>query len=479
MSRTPRPAPSLMHRVRRIHFVGIGGAGMSGIAEVLLNLGFQISGSDLVESDSVARLRRLGARVSIGHAAEHLDKADVLVVSGAVAEDNPEVQAARAQRVPVVARAVMLGELMRFRQGIAIAGTHGKTTTTSLVASILAEAGLDPTFVVGGLVNAFGSNARLGEGRYLVAEADESDGSFLNLQPVISVVTNIDRDHLDAYQGSFDNLQRAFLEFLHHLPFFGVAVVCLDDPHVAELIPDIGRNVVTYGFSEQADVRATDLVQDGERMSFTLWLPESEQGLAVSLVQPGRHNVQNALGAAAVAWELGIDADAIARGLAAFRGIGRRFARIGDLDIGGRQVLAFEDYGHHPTELDAVLRAARGGWPRRRVVMVFQPHRYTRTRDQFDAFARVLSEVDALVLVDLYSAGESPIGGIDSDALARAVAERRQLPVARVAAVGDVPSMLTDVVEDGDLLLVMGAGDVGRLARMLREQSPEVSDESL
>ena len=479
MSRTPRPAPSLMHRVRRIHFVGIGGAGMSGIAEVLLNLGFQISGSDLVESDSVARLRRLGARVSIGHAAEHLDEADVLVVSGAVADDNPEVQAARAQRVPVVARAVMLGELMRFRQGIAIAGTHGKTTTTSLVAGILAEAGLDPTFVVGGLVNAFGSNARLGEGRYLVAEADESDGSFLNLQPVISVVTNIDRDHLDAYQGSFDNLQRAFLEFLHHLPFFGVAVVCLDDPHVAELIPDIGRNVVTYGFSDQADVRATDLVQDGERMSFTLWLPESEQGLAVSLVQPGRHNVQNALGAAAVAWELGIDADAIGRGLAAFRGIGRRFARIGDLDIGGRQVLAFEDYGHHPTELDAVLRAARGGWPKRRVVMVFQPHRYTRTRDQFDAFARVLSEVDALVLVDLYAAGETPIAGIDSDALARAVAERRQLPVARVAAVGDVPSMLTDVVEDGDLLLVMGAGDVGRLARMLREQSPEVSNESL
>jgi UDP-N-acetylmuramate--alanine ligase len=468
-----------MHRVRRIHFVGIGGAGMSGIAEVLLNLGFQISGSDLAESDIVARLRRLGARVSIGHAAEHLDEADVLVVSGAVAEDNPEVQAARAQRVPVVARAVMLGELMRFRQGIAIAGTHGKTTTTSLVASILAEAGLDPTFVVGGLVNAFGSHARLGEGRYLVAEADESDGSFLNLQPVISVVTNIDRDHLDAYQGSFDNLQRAFLEFLHHLPFFGVAVVCLDDPHVAELIPDIGRNVVTYGFSEQADVRASDLVQDGERMSFKLWLPESEQGMAVSLVQPGRHNVQNALGAAAVAWELGIDADAIGRGLAAFRGIGRRFARIGDLDIGGRQVLAFEDYGHHPTELDAVLRAARGGWPKRRVVMVFQPHRYTRTRDQFDAFARVLSEVDALVLVDLYAAGESPIAGIDSDALARAVAERRQLPLARVAAVGDVPSMLTDVVEDGDLLLVMGAGDVGRLARMLREQSPEVSDESL
>jgi UDP-N-acetylmuramate--alanine ligase len=475
MSKNLRPQPSLMHRVRRIHFVGIGGAGMSGIAEVLINLGFEVSGSDLSESDSVRRLTGMGAQVAIGHAEDNLDQADVVVVSGAVPEDNPEVLAARRQRVPVVARAEMLGELMRFRQGIAIAGTHGKTTTTSLVASILAEAGLDPTFIVGGLVNAFGSHARLGEGRYLVAEADESDGSFLNLQPVISLVTNIDRDHLDAYQGSFDQLQRAFLEFLHHLPFFGVAVLCLDDPHVAELIPDVGRNVVTYGFDDKADVRATDLSQQGQRMNFTLWLPEAEVGLPVSLVQPGRHNVQNALGAAAVAWELGIEADAIVRGLAGFGGIGRRFARIGELDMAGRRVLAFEDYGHHPTELDAVLRAARAGWPERRLVLVFQPHRYTRTRDQFDAFARVLGEPDVLVLADVYAAGEKPLAGIDSEALARAVAQRSERPIHRVGPVDDVPGTLEALVEDDDLVLVMGAGDVGRLAQLMREQYPEAA----
>ena len=465
-----RPAPSLMHRVRRIHFVGIGGAGMSGIAEVLINLGFKISGSDLVESTSVRRLRNLGAQIATGHAEGNLGDADVVVVSGAIPESNPEVTAARAQRVPVVPRAEMLGELMRFRQGIAIAGTHGKTTTTSLVAGILAEAGLDPTFIVGGLVHAFGSSARLGEGRYLVAEADESDGSFLKLQPVISVVTNIDRDHLDAYQGSFDQLQQAFLEFLHHLPFYGVAVLCLDDPHVAELIPNLGRNVVTYGFGEQADLRATRLSQVGQRMHFELWLPEAEQGIAISLDQPGRHNVLNALGAAAVAWELGLDSDAIVRGLAGFGGVDRRFALIGDLDLTGRQVLAFEDYGHHPTELDAVLRAARGGWPERRLVLVFQPHRYTRTRDQFDAFARVLSEVGVLVLADIYPAGEAPIAGIDSDALARAVSERGLEDIHRVGPIDDVPDKLAEVVADGDLLLVMGAGDVGRLGPLLRER---------
>jgi UDP-N-acetylmuramate--alanine ligase len=475
MNKSVRPAPSLMHRVRCIHFVGIGGAGMSGIAEVLINLGFEVSGTDLAESDSVRRLRKLGARVAIGHDASHLGAADVVVVSGAVPESNPEVQSARQQRVPVVPRAEMLGELMRFRQGIAVAGTHGKTTTTSLVAGILAESGLDPTFIVGGLVNAFGSNARLGEGRYLVAEADESDGSFLKLQPVISVVTNIDRDHLDAYQGSFDQLQRAFLEFLHHLPFFGVAVLCLDDPHVAELIPEVGRNVVSYGFSDAADVRATDLSQEGQRMRFKLWLPEAESGVPVSLLQPGRHNVQNALGAAAVAWELGISAQAIARGLEVFGGIGRRFARIGELLVNDRQVLAFEDYGHHPTELDAVLRAARSGWPERRLVLVFQPHRYTRTRDQFDAFARVLSEVDLLILADLYSAGEEAIAGIDSDALARAVSQRGDLPVHRVGPIDAVAATLTEVAEDNDLLLVMGAGDVGRLGQLLRAQFMEAS----
>ena len=465
-----RPAPSLMHRIRRIHFVGIGGAGMSGIAEVLINLGFEVSGSDLVESNSVRRLRNLGAQIATGHAEDNLGDADVVVVSGAIPEANPEVTAARAQRVPVVPRAEMLGELMRFRQGIAIAGTHGKTTTTSLVAGILAEAGLDPTFIVGGLVHAFGSSARLGEGRYLVAEADESDGSFLKLQPVISVVTNIDRDHLDAYQGSFDQLQGAFLEFLHHLPFYGVAVLCLDDPHVAALIPDLGRSVVTYGFGELADVRATDLEQTGQRMHFKLWLPGTEQGMTVNLNQPGRHNVLNALGAAAVAWELGLDSEAIVRGLAGFGGVDRRFAPIGELNVAGAKVLAFEDYGHHPTELDAVLRAARGGWPERRLVLVFQPHRYTRTRDQFDAFARVLSEVGVLVLADLYPAGETPIAGIDSDTLARAVSERGLEDIYRVGSIDSVPDKLAEVVADNDLLLVMGAGDVGRLGGLLSER---------
>ncbi len=473
MSRAQRPAAGLMHRVRQIHLVGIGGAGMSGIAEVLLNLGFEISGSDLAETDTVCRLRELGARIEIGHRAANLGEADVLVSSSAVAPDNPELAAARERRTPVVARAEMLGELMRFRHGIAVAGTHGKTTTTTLLAGILAHAGLDPTFVIGGLVNAFGSNARLGEGRYLVAEADESDASFLQLQPVISVVTNIDRDHLDAYQGSFDQLQRAFLEFLHHLPFFGVAVVCIDDPHIAELVPEIGRNVVSYGFDDAADVRATDLAQSGHSMHFQLWLPDQETALPVSLAHPGRHNVQNALGAAAVAWELGIPGDDIVAGLASFGGIGRRFAEIGELDFNGRYALVFEDYGHHPTELDAVLQAARSGWPERRLVLVFQPHRYTRTRDQFDAFARVLGEVDQLVLTDIYPAGETPVPGIDSDALARAIAQRSDTAIERVGTVDEVVPALDALVQANDLVLLMGAGDVGRLGRRLRDRARE------
>ncbi len=469
MTTDQRPAPSLMHRVRQIHLVGIGGAGMSGIAEVLINLGFAVSGSDLSDSDAVQRLRRLGATVRIGHDAEHLGQADVVVMSGAVAANNPELEVARARRIPVVARAEMLGELMRFRQGIAVAGTHGKTTTTSLLAGILAHAGFDPTFIIGGLVNAFGSNARLGRGRYLVAEADESDGSFLQLQPVISVVTNIDRDHLDAYQGSFDRLQQAFLEFLHHLPFFGVAVLCIDDPHVAQLLPEVGRNVVSYGFDQSADVRATDVTQSGRSMRFLLWLPDQDEGLPVVLAQPGRHNVQNALGAAAVAWELGIPAEAIVAGLASFSGIGRRFAALGELAFGPRRVLAFEDYGHHPTELDAVLQAARAGWPERRIVLVFQPHRFTRTRDQFDAFARVLGDVDELVLTDVYAAGEAPIPGIDSDALARAISQRGGATIHRVGPVDEVVVLLDNLLDDGDLLLLMGAGDVGRLGASLRD----------
>jgi len=469
MTVVDRPAPSLMHRVRRIHFVGIGGAGMSGIAEVLANLGFTVSGSDLRESAVTEHLRTGGIRVAIGHDAGLVEDADVVVASSAIAADNVEIEAARAARVPVVPRAEMLGELMRFRQGIAIAGTHGKTTTTSLVASLLAGAGMDPTFVIGGVVNAFGSSARLGQGRYLVAEADESDASFLLLQPVISLVTNIDRDHLDAYQGSFDRLQAAFLEFLHHLPFFGVAVLCIDDPHVAELVPRVGRTVITYGFSERADVHADSITQQGRCMSFKLRLPRHDEALDIRLIQPGRHNVLNALGAAAVAWELGLTATQIETGLNQFAGIGRRFAELGELSFRSGRALVFEDYGHHPTELDAVIQAARGGWPERRLVMVFQPHRYTRTRDQFDAFARVLAGVDQLLLIDLYAAGEAPIAGIDSDVLAEAVVQRGGADVRRVPSIGELPDALDRIVADHDLVLIMGAGDIGTVGDALLE----------
>jgi len=469
MNPIDRPAPSLMHRVRRMHFVGIGGAGMSGIAEVMADLGFEVSGSDLKASSATEHLRAAGIRVSIGHDPALVEGVDVVVTSSAIAGDNPELLAARAGRIPVVPRAEMLGELMRFRAGIAVAGTHGKTTTTSLIASLLAGAGMDPTFVVGGLVNAFGTNARLGQGRYLVAEADESDGSFLLLQPVMSLVTNIDRDHLDAYQGSFDRLQEAFLDFLHHLPFFGVAVMCIDDPHVAELVPSVGRTVVTYGLAASADVRAENIEQHGRCMRFDLRLPGCAETLAIELGQPGRHNVLNALGAAAVSWELGLDAVRIQSGLNAFAGIGRRFDEIGELKFSAGTALAFEDYGHHPTELDAVIQAARGGWPERRLVLVFQPHRYTRTRDQFDAFARVLAGVDAAVLADIYPAGEAPISGIGSDALAAAIEQRGGAGVIRIGAPEDAPDALDAVIEDGDLVLIMGAGDIGGLGAMLKE----------
>jgi len=468
MNVAERPAPSLMHRVRRIHFVGIGGAGMSGIAEVMANLGFEVSGSDLKASAVVDHLRDAGIRVAVGHDPLLVDNVDVVVSSSAIADDNPELQAARAARIPVVPRAEMLGELMRFRAGVAVAGTHGKTTTTSLIASLLAGADMDPTFVVGGLVNAFGTNARLGQGRYLVAEADESDASFLLLQPVISLVTNIDRDHLDAYQGSFDRLQQSFLEFLHHLPFFGVAVMCIDDPHVAELVPSVGRTVITYGLADTADVRAENIEQRGRTMSFDLRLPDHDRALKISLAQPGRHNVLNALGAAAVSWELGLSPGQIQSGLNAFAGIGRRFGEIGELKFPAGTALAFEDYGHHPTELDAVIQAARGGWPERRLVLVFQPHRFTRTRDQFDAFARVLSSVDLVVLVDIYAAGEAPIPGIGSDALGAAI-EQRGARVERIATPDDAVAALGGIIEDQDLLLVMGAGDIGALGGMLKE----------
>jgi UDP-N-acetylmuramate--alanine ligase len=465
-----------MRRIQRVHFVGIGGAGMSGIAEVLVNQGFSVSGSDLADNRSTRHLRQLGATIHQGHAAAHVQGADVLVVSSAVAAANPEVRAARELRIPVVPRAEMLAELMRFRRGIAVAGTHGKTTTTSLTASLLAEAGEDPTFVIGGLLNAWGSNARLGEGQYLVAEADESDGSFLLLQPVVALVTNIDRDHLDAYEQSFDNLRKAFLEFLHHLPFYGAAVLCIDDPVVAELLPLVTRAVVTYGLSEQADLRATAIRQEGRMMHFQAHLPGRAEPLAVSLNLPGVHNVRNALGAMAVAWELGLDLPAITPSLAAFQGVGRRFAEVGEFAVPKGTVRVVEDYGHHPSELSATIAAARAGWPDRRLVLVFQPHRYSRTRDLFDEFSQVLASGDAVVLTDVYAAGEEPIAGIDSGALCQSIRARGRVNPVLVSNVSDIPRELPAMLEDGDLVLLLGAGNIGQVAQGIRERGFAVEE---
>ncbi len=459
-----------MRRIQRVHFVGIAGAGMSGIAEVLVNQGFEVSGSDIAENRTTRYLRGLGATVFREHEAHQVEGADVLVMSSAVSEDNPEVQAARELRIPVVPRAEMLAELMRFRRGIAVAGTHGKTTTTSLTTSLLAEAGMDPTFVIGGLLNAWGSNARLGSGKYLVAEADESDGSFLLLQPVVALVTNIDRDHLESYDNSFDNLKKAFLEFLHHLPFYGAAVLCLDDEHVAEMIPSVTRAVVTYGISEAADIRGSDIRQEGRMMHFKVHLPNESRALAVSLNLPGEHNVRNALGAIAVAWELGIDIEAVTGSLAEFKGIGRRFAEVGCFDVGGRQVTVIEDYGHHPSELAVTMSAARNGWPDRRIVTVFQPHRFSRTNDLFDEFSQVLADSDVLVLTDIYAAGEKPIDGIDSGALCQSIRARGRVNPVLISNVSDLPQELPSMLEDGDLVLLLGAGNIGQIAQEIREK---------
>ncbi len=464
-----------MRRIRRVHFVGIGGAGMSGIAEVLVNQGFEVTGSDLTQSRTTRHLEKLGAKVFMSHEPEHVQGADVLVVSNAIPEGNPEVVAARERRIPVVPRAEMLAELMRFRRGIAVAGTHGKTTTTSLTASLLGEAGVDPTFVIGGLLNAWGSHARLGRGEYLVAEADESDGSFLLLQPVIALVTNIDRDHLEAYDGSFESLRKAFLEFLHHLPFYGCAVLCIDDPYCRELAAENTRATVSYGLSEDADVRATDLVQDGRTMSFRLHLPGSEEAMPVSLNLPGKHNVLNALGAIAVVWELGFDVSAVVQSLSTFEGIGRRFAEVGRFEIPGGDVMIVEDYGHHPSEIRATLEAARSGWPNNRIVMVFQPHRYTRTRDLFDDFSDVLSRVDKLIITDVYSAGEEPIEGFDSPALCQSIRARGKVDPVLFYDIERLPVELQDMLEAGDLVLMMGAGSIGQVAQAIRDNGLEGS----
>jgi UDP-N-acetylmuramate--alanine ligase len=458
-----------MRRIQRIHFVGIAGAGMSGIAEVLVNQGFEVCGSDIADNRITSRLRKLGATIFKGHDASRVEGANVLVVSSAVSEDNPEVRAARKLRIPVVPRAEMLAELMRFRRGIAIAGTHGKTTTTSFTTSLLAQAGMDPTFVIGGLLNAWGSNARLGKGEFLVAEADESDGSFLLLQPVVALVTNIDRDHLEAYDHSFDKLKRAFLEFLHHLPFYGVAVLCLDDETVANMIPAVTRAVVTYGLSEEADIRGSGLRQKGRVMQFNVHIPNESSALPVSLNLPGIHNVRNALGAIAIAWELGVDLASVVDVLAGFKGIGRRFADVGNFTTSNGEVMVIEDYGHHPSELTATIAAARSGWPDRRIVTVFQPHRYSRTHALFDEFSQTLADSDVVVLTDIYPAGEEAIDGVDSGALCQSIRARGRVNPVLISNVLDLPRELPSMLEDGDLVLLMGAGNIGQVAQEIRE----------
>ncbi|MBN8728186.1 MAG: UDP-N-acetylmuramate--L-alanine ligase [Xanthomonadales bacterium] len=466
----PRADPAqaeLFRQFRRVHFVGIGGVGMSGIAEVMCTLGYAVSGSDRAENAATRRLAGLGARIERGHAAAHVADADVLVVSSAISGDNPEVAAARERRIPIVPRAEMLGELMRFRRGIAVAGTHGKTTTTSLTASVLAEAGLDPTFVIGGQLIAAGANARLGKGHYLVAEADESDGSFLLLSPVMAIVTNIDVDHLENYDGDFERVKKAFRDFLHRLPFYGVAVLCVDDPEVATLAADTNRRILTYAIDATADVRATDVRREGGVTAFTLHLPGQPEGWPVRLNLPGRHNVLNALAACAVGWQLGVEAPAMARALARFEGVGRRFQLRGDIVYGRGRALLVDDYGHHPREIAAVFEAARDGWPERRLVVAFQPHRYTRTRDLLDDFANVLAEADVLVLTEVYPAGEAPIASADGRALARAVRARGKVDPVLVEHPRELAAALAPLLDDGDLLLFLGAGDIGAAATEL------------
>lgn len=457
----------MKHKVKHVHFVGIGGVGMSGIAEVLLNLGYEVSGSDLGDNVATRRLKALGAQVYQGHAASNLERADVVVISTAVQADNPEVAAARRRNIPVVPRAMMLAELMRFKQGIAVAGTHGKTTTTSLIASILGEAGMDPTFVIGGKLEAAGANARLGQGEFIVAEADESDASFLYLTPVMAVVTNIDADHMETYGHDFGRLKQAFVDFIQRLPFYGMAVLCSDDANVREIMPRITKPVITYGLEEGAQVRGTDVSHSGGRMDFKVQragLPE----LAVTLNLPGSHNVLNALAAIAVAMEVGAPDAAIVKGLAEFRGVGRRFQRYGEVALpdGGSFTLV-DDYGHHPVEMAATLAAARGAFPGRRLVLAFQPHRYTRTRDLFEDFVKVLSTVDALLLTEVYPAGEAPIVAADGRALARAIRVAGKVEPIFVESAAELPQEILNAVRDGDVVLTMGAGSIGQIPNKL------------
>ena len=457
-----------MHNVRRIHFVGVGGAGMSGIAEVLSNLGYEVSGSDQATNRMTEQLARQGVKIAIGHDAENASAADVVVYSSAIPADNPELVAARARRIPIVPRAEMLAELMRFRSGIAIAGTHGKTTTTSLVASVLAEGGLDPTFVIGGRLQSADSHARLGSGHYLVAEADESDASFLLLNPLIAVLTNIDADHMDTYQQDFSRLRGSFRDFFRRLPFYGVAVICADDAEAAALIPELHTRVITYGHQPGADVHGFDVRLEGRRSSFKVKRPGSTEPLEVTLNMPGRHNALNALAAIAVAGELGLDDAAIRQALAGFQGVGRRCQVRGQARLGSATVTVVDDYGHHPREIAAMIRTAREGWPDRRLVLAFQPHRYTRTRDLFEDFAEVLSSVDVLLVLDVYSAGEKPVPGADARALCRSIRARGAVDPVFVSGPERLVDALSGVALEGDLVMLLGAGSIGRVPEQLQ-----------
>lgn len=460
----------LMQRVRHLHFVGIGGAGMSGIAEVMLNLGYDVSGSDMNASAVTKRLSLQGAKVYLGHSEAHIKGVDVIIVSAAISEENPEIKAARKAGIPIVPRAEMLSELMRFKRGIAIAGTHGKTTTTSLTASVLAAGELDPTFVIGGLLNATGSHAALGGGDYLVAEADESDGSFLLLQPVMAVVTNIDTDHMDTYDQDTKKLDDAFVEFIHHLPFYGLAVMCLDDPGVQRVLPRLSRTVMTYGANEKADLRLLKRSQKGLKQTLDIQLPDGEVFTGCELNLPGLHNALNALAAIGIAWELGVPMAEMSEALSKFSGVGRRFSVNAPVSTGEGEAIFVEDYGHHPTEIAATLEAARSAWPERRIVLAFQPHRYSRTRDLFEDFTQVLASADALVLTEVYSAGENSINGADGRALTRSVRNRGLVEPMFVPDFRSLPSHLGDILREDDVLLLMGAGNIGTVAQHIKEK---------
>ena len=460
---------NFMRRIRKVHFVGIGGAGMSGIADVMNTLGYQVSGSDIASNAVTERLQSLGVEVYHTHTAENINDVDVVVTSTAIDKDNLEVAAAKALRIPIVPRAEMLAELMRFSHGIAVAGTHGKTTTTSLVTSVLAEAGLDPTYVIGGKLNSSATHARLGKGKYLVAEADESDASFLYLQPMIAIVTNVDADHLPTYDGDFSRLKQAFVEFLHHLPFYGLAVVCVDDAEVRSLLAEITRPVIRYGIDYDADVRASNIRYLGTQCVFDVMLPEADSVFEVTLNMPGRHNVLNALAAICVAYELGVSVQHMQAALSGFQGIGRRMHMYGDIKMTQGVVTVVDDYAHHPTEVEATLSATKNAWPEKRLVAVFQPHRYTRTRDLFEDFSRVLAECDVLILTEVYAAGEDPVAGADGRALCAAIRARGKVNPIFIEDVEQLASDLQSILIDGDLVLTMGAGSIGRIASQLKE----------